>query len=329
MDYRSIAASALAGRLLSRRQCRAIMACPSEDILQLLHAAYLVRRKYHGDRVHIQMLSNVKSGHCPEDCHYCSQSSVSRADIEKHSLLPAEKIVAAARLAKRQKARRYCMALSGSRPSDREIAALCRTIRRIKEEVGISLCCSIGFLSEAQARDLRRAGLDRVNHNLNTSPRFYPRICTTHRFAQRVANLERCRRAGLEICSGGIVGQGETADDVIDLLLALKKINPESIPLNFLIPIPGTPFADRSAGLTPIYCLKVLALARLLHPDKDIRIAGGREHHLRALQPLALYAVNSIFVAGYLTTGGQSASEALRMISDAGFSLDVEGTARN
>ena len=163
-----------------------------------------------------------------------------------------------------------------------------------------------------------------MNHNLNTSRNFYPNICTTHSFDDRLNNLELCKNVGLEICSGGIVGQGESKDDIINFMYSLKKIEPDSIPINFLMPIKGTPFEKKGTDLTPYYCLKVLILARFLFPDKDIRAAGGREYHLRSLQPLALYVINSIFVSGYLTTGGQSTEEALSMIQDVGFEYKTE-----
>jgi len=324
MDYEGFITKSISGINFSRKECHSILECPDEDMLSLLNAAYTVRKKYHGNRVHIQVLTNAKSGYCPEDCHYCSQSKVSKAEIEKYPLLPLEDIVAEAASAKKNNAKRYCMALSGMRHSKREIDALCATIRTIKEEVDISICCSIGFLTKEQAADLKQAGLDRVNHNLNTSERFYPEICTTHTFEERMENLDLCGNAGLGLCSGGIIGQGETKDDIIDFLMSLREVNPESVPLNFLIPIKGTPFENRAKDLTPNYCLKVLCLARFLFPDKDIRIAGGREYHFRSLQPLLLYASNSIFVSGYLTTDGQSPEDAIRMIEDLGFELEYE-----
>ena len=324
-DYEQLADLALTERELTRDQCRRVLDCPDENILALLHAAYRVRRRFRGNRVHIQVLSNAKSGLCPEDCHYCSQSSVSKAEIERYPLKVKQDLLDEAKHAKDVGAKRYCMAMSGRTLSDADLDRLCEVIGAIKAESSLSVCCSIGFVTFDQASRLRAAGLDRVNHNLNTSERFYPRICTTHTYQERLANIVRCREAGLEVCCGGIVGQGETDDDIIDLLDALRQVRPESLPLNFLIPIPGTPFEDVQHELTPQRCLKVLALARLMHPKADIRAAGGREHHLRSLQPLALYAANSIFVAGYLTTGGQSADEACRMIADLGFELELEG----
>ncbi|UCB47668.1 MAG: biotin synthase BioB [Deltaproteobacteria bacterium] len=329
MRFDELACISLEGEIITREQCGQVLNCPDKWVLALLDAAYKVRHHYFGNVVHIQVLTNAKSGLCAEDCHYCSQSRVSTADIEKYPLMSKDKLLKEAQRAKRLKAKRYCMALSGRGPSDREIEGLCEIISAIKENTQLSVCCSLGFLKEGQAQRLKASGLDRVNHNLNTSQRFHPKICTTHTYQDRLQTLLRCRAAGLEVCSGGIVGQGETDEDIIDLLRAVREVGAESIPLNFLIPIKGTPFEDRTHELNPRRCLKILCLARFLNPDREIRVAGGREYHLRSLQPLSLYAANSIFVSGYLTTGGQSADDALQMIADLGFALEVEGAAES
>ena len=327
MDYTLLASAILAGTPLTRRQALAVLQTPDADAPALFAATWQIRHHFHGMRVQVQVLSNAKSGLCSEDCHYCSQSCVSHADIARHPLKAQAALLADARQAKRLQACRFCMGLSGRTLTDGEVDALCTVIRAIKAELGIAICCSLGFLTPAQARRLRGAGLDRINHNLNSSERHYPSICTTHTWAERVRNLETCRGAGLEICSGGIVGQGETDEDIVDMLLTLQRLNPDSIPVNFLIPVPGTPFEKIDTGLTPMRCLKVLALARLLHPAADIRVAGDREVHLRSLQPMSLYLANSIFVNGYLTEAGQPQDEALRMIADLGFEIEIEGAA--
>lgn len=329
MNFDELADISLAGEIISREQCRQVLNFPDQGVLALLDAAYKVRRHYFGNLVHIQVLTNAKSGLCTEDCHYCSQSKISTAEIERYPLISKDKLLEEALRAKHLKAKRYCMALSGRGQSDSEIEKLCEVIRTIKENTQLLVCCSLGFLKEGQAERLKAAGLDRVNHNLNTSERFHPQICTSHTYQDRLQTLTRCRAAGLEVCSGGIVGQGETDEDIIDLLLAVREVEAESIPLNFLIPIKGTAFEDRLHDLNPRRCLKILCLARFLNPDREIRVAGGREYHLRSLQPLSLYAANSIFVSGYLTTEGQRASEAWQMIADLGFVLEVEGRAKS
>lgn len=322
--FQALAEKALRAEPLTREECRSVLATPDDRILDLLRAAFRVRERYFGRKVRLQMLLNAKSGACQEDCHYCSQSAVSTASIERYPLVSKDQMVEGARRAAAAKARRYCIVTSGRSPLDRELAQIAEAVRAIKQDIPIQVCCSLGLLDGAQAAQLKAAGLDRINHNLNTSEAYHPAICTTHTFRDRLATLTNARRAGLEICSGGIIGMGESDEDVIDLALALREVKPDSIPLNTLHPVPGTPLEDRR-HLTPLRCLKVLCLFRFLHPGTEIRIAGGREVNLRSLQPLALYAADSLFVEGYLTTPGQPAGDAWAMIADLGFEIEVDG----
>ena len=320
-DFSSLSIS---GETLTREQCVGVLNYPDEDIMRLIHMAYQVRHKYYGNHVNVQVLRNAKSGYCSEDCRYCSQSSISQAPIEKYTLVSKSTLVKEAIRAEQIKATRFCLSTSGNRPTDGEIEVLSDIVRSVKTITSLPVCASLGLLTNQQAAALKAAGLDRVNHNLNTSRRYYPEICTTHSFQDRLDTITCCQTAGLEVCSGGIIGQGETDDDIIDMLLTLREINPQAIPINFLIPIEGTPFQGLEGGLTPIRCLKVLSLARLLNPQCEVRAAGGWEYHLRNLQPLALYIVDSIFVDGYLTTKGTSVSEVCDMIADMGFESTIE-----
>ena len=321
--YQSYAAKALRDEPLTREEAAAVLSAPDDHLLKLLDAAFAVRRRYFGRKVRLQMLQNAKSGACQEDCHYCSQSSISTAPIERYGLLPRETMMAGAKQAAASKAQRYCIVISGRSPLDREIDEIAGAVRSIKQEIPIQICCSLGLLSEEQAKRLKAAGVDRVNHNLNTSEAYHASICTTHTFQDRLTTIKHARAAGLEICSGGIVGMGEKDEDVIDLATALREVKPDSIPLNTLHPVAGTPLEDCDE-LTPQRCLKVLCLFRFLHPRTEIRIAGGREHNLRSLQPLALYPADSVFVNGYLTTPGAPAPEVWRMIEDLGFTIQVD-----
>jgi biotin synthase len=322
-DYTAYVRKALNDEVLSRDECRHVLNTPDEELLPLLHAAFAVRSRYFGKTVRLQMLLNAKSGACQEDCHYCSQSAVSRAAIDRYNLLPQRQMIDGARRAAASKAQRYCIVISGRSPLDREIDEIASAVRAIKQELPIQICCSLGLMNEAQAKRLKAAGVDRVNHNLNTSEAFHGSICTTHTFRDRVATLQQARAAGLEICSGGIVGMGEADEDLIDLAMALRDVKPDSIPLNTLHPVPGTPL-EGCDHLTPQRCLNVLCLFRFLHPRTEIRIAGGREHNLRSLQPLALYPADSVFVNGYLTTPGAPAPEVWGMIRDLGFTIEVD-----
>jgi biotin synthase len=327
MITHELAELTMGGEQLTRAQCSEVLQCPDEDLMPLLHEAYRVRREYFGNHVHVQILKNAKSGLCAEDCHYCSQSCVSRAHIERYPLVSKDILLAEARKAEQIRAARLCISTSGSRPNETEIGQLCDVIRTIKGETRLPLCASLGLITDSQARRLKEAGLDRVNHNLNTSRRYYGQICTTHTFQDRLNTITRCQAAGLEICCGGIVGQGETDDDIIDMLLTIREIRPQAVPINFLIPIEGTPFAGLDTKLNPRKCLKILCLTRFLNPKSEVRAAGGWEYHMRQLKPLALYAADSIFVTGYLTTGGTSVGEVRDMIADMGFESTIEDLA--
>ncbi|MBI3129067.1 MAG: biotin synthase BioB [Candidatus Tectomicrobia bacterium] len=327
MNYHGLAERALAGGRPAREEGRAVLASPDEDLLALLDAAFRVRRRHFGKAVQIHYLINAKSGLCPEDCAYCSQSAVSDAEIPRYGLVDDEALIEGAARAAEAGSLRYCIVISGRGPTDAEIGRLCSVVGRIKERHGLSICCSLGLLDGTKARRLKEAGVDRLNHNLNTSQRFYGHICSTHTYGDRLETLSAGRSAGLELCSGVIFGQGEGEEDVLDVCEALRSLGPESIPVNFLHPIPGTPL-ERLAHLGPRRCLRLLCLMRFYNPAAEIRVAGGREVQLRDLQPLALYPANSIFVEGYLTTPGQGAAAARRMIEDMGFEVEERSEAR-
>lgn len=314
---------------ISRDDARAILAGDT-PLLPTLHAAGLVRRRFWGTRVQAHILNNVQNGACPEDCGYCGQSKDSRAPIQPYKLKSREEIIAEAAHAKANGAFRYCMVLSGRGPSDADIEHMAGCIREIKARFGLQTCLSSGLLDEAKARRLKDAGLDRLNHNLNTSRAWYPRICTTHTYDDRVNTLRAAREAGLQLCSGLIVGMGEAHEDVLDAALALRAARVESIPVNFLVPIPGNrvrePVCD-GAALAPELCLRALCAVRLLNPSAEVRVAAGRETHLRHMQALALEPASSLFIDGYLLTKGSGALDTLRMIRDAGFEIELPGGA--
>jgi biotin synthase len=321
MDYQKLAEKSLMGEVLSREEMRGVLNAPSGELPNLLQAAFTVREHSCGRKVHLHMLINARSGLCPEDCHYCSQSKISTASIDKYPLLSRERLLDGAYRARAARAVRYCIVTSGRGPSQRDIDQVTSIVREIRERVDINICCCLGLLTEEQARSLKEVGVERVNHNLNTSRRFYPAICTTHTYDDRVQTIENVRKAGLSTCCGGIIGMGETDEDLMDFALALRDLDVASIPVNFLHPIPGTPLEGRRE-LTPERCLKALCLFRFVNPAKEIRVAGGRELNLGAKQPLALYPANSLFVNGYLTTPGQTAADTHRMIEEHGFEVD-------
>jgi biotin synthase len=319
--YASLGERALRDEPPTRAQASWILDGGDVELLPLLHAAFLPRRRHFGRRVQVHVLNNVQNGLCPEDCGYCSQSRDSTARIRKYPIKSSDEIFAEAERAALAGATRYCMVLSGRGPTLERTRHLAELIRGLKARYPIEVCLSVGLLDEERARILAEAGLDRLNHNLNTSEAHYPRVCSTHDYADRVRTLRAAKACGIEPCSGFILGMGERSEDVVEVAFSLRELEVPSIPVNFLIPIDGNPL--RSDGsLTPERCLRALALMRLVNPRAEIRAAGGREGHLRALGPLALWPANSLFVDGYLTTRGDAVAETYRMIRDAGFEVD-------
>lgn len=309
---------------LSREDALAILNTPDESLEELISFAETFRRKYKGNHVSIHILTNARSGNCSQDCAYCAQSCRSKADIDKYKWVADEKLYEDNDFVNEHHLSRHCIGLSGMKFTDAEIEVLAEKIRKMKAD-GTHLCCSIGFLTEHQAKVLKDAGLDRINHNLNSSRNYYQNICSTHTFDQRVANIRMLQGLGYEICSGGIIGMGESREDVVDMLMELREIQPEALPINFLLPIPGTPLehADMSV-LSTAYCMKVLCLARLLVPKADIRCAAGREVYFKGEENMLLRVVDSIFASGYLTAGGQGIRDTIQAIEAAGFTYEIE-----
>jgi biotin synthase len=323
IDHRKwdrLAEKALANEALTADEALSILDASDADVPALVSAAFRVRHAHFGKGVQLYYLRNAKSGLCPEDCGYCSQSKISDAPIDKYVFQNEERLLDGARQAKEAKARTYCIVASGRGPTDREVEHVASVVRKIKDTYGLHICVCLGLLRPEQAELLKDAGVDRVNHNLNTSRRYYPEICTTHTFEDRLQTLKAVRNAGMELCSGCIIGMGEEHHDLVDVARTLRELEVESIPVNFLHPIEGTPLKNEH-NLNPRDCLRALCLFRLTNPQRELRIAGGRELHLRTLQPLGLYVANSVFVSDYLTTRGQTAAEDYRMIEDMGFEV--------
>jgi biotin synthase len=316
----NLAQRSLEGPALSSAELVSLLG-PEIPLLPLLHEAFLVRAHRFERRVRVHVLSNAQNARCPEDCGYCAQSAVTDAPVRPYRWKPREVLLDEARAAYRAGAFRYCIVASGRGPTDRQIDELCETVRAIKAEVPVQICTSLGLLDRAKAERLRDAGVDRLNHNLNTSESHYPEICSTHTYADRLATLGAAREVGLPLCSGMIVGMGEKDADIATVASTLAGLEVPSIPVNFLIPIDGNP-VQGDGTLTPERVLRVLAMFRLANPQAELRIAAGREGHLGAMEPLALYPANSLFVDGYLTTRGAPGARTYRMIRDAGFVVE-------
>jgi biotin synthase len=318
--YQEMADQVLSGEPLNREQALSILTAPDIDVLSILSAGFRIRHQHFGKSVQLYFLMSAKSGLCPEDCHYCSQSKVSEAPVPKYNILKRDDLMEAARLASERGAKTYCLVISARGPNERELNAVEQIVPEIKDKYGLDICACLGLLSKEQADRLKACGVDRVNHNLNTSEDHYADICTTHTYADRVQTLQHVKDAGMEMCSGGIIGMGEKHEDIVSMAFDLRDLGVQSIPLNFLNAIEGTPL-QKNDELTANDCLRALAMFRFVNPDRELRISGGREIHLRSLQPLGLYVANSLFVGDYLTTKGQAPQEDYDMIRDLGFEV--------
>ncbi|MDQ0217385.1 biotin synthase BioB [Peribacillus cavernae] len=320
-NWNQLAVSVLEGRELNDEEALAILNCPDGELLELLQSAYTIRQHYYGNKVKLNMIVNTKSGLCPENCGYCSQSSVSTAPIEKYRMVNKESILKGAEQAHNLNVGTYCIVASGRGPSNKEIDNVVSAVEEIKDKYNLKICACLGLIKPEQAKRLKEAGVERYNHNINTSENHHEAITTSHTYQDRVNTVDLIKEAGISPCSGVIIGMKETMQDVIDMARSLKVLDADSIPVNFLHAIDGTPL-EGTDELNPRYCLKVLCLMRFINPTKEIRISGGREKNLRSLQPLGLYPANSIFVGDYLTTAGQESTADHQMLEDLGFEID-------
>ena len=318
MNWTELADRVIEGQPITKEEAKQIVDAPDEELLAILDAAYRIRRHHHGNKVRVHVLQNAKSGVCPEDCAFCSQSMKYNNDVEQYGMQSKEDLLEGAKNAYEKGAVTYCMVTATRGPSGGEVDHLCDVVREIKEKYDLDICASLGLLKEGQAEKLAEAGVDRYNHNLETSCDHFDNLVSTHTFEDRVRTVTRAKEAGMEACCGGIIGMGESKDDWVSLAFTLRELDVESVPLNFLNSRPGTPL-EESDPPRPQECLKALAMFRFVHPEKDVRVAGGREVVLGSMQPMALYAANSFFTEGYLTTGGQGESKDAVMLRQAGF----------
>ncbi len=308
-------------RIPSPEEALILYETPLENFLDLLSAAHRIKLRYKGKKVNLCSIVNAKSGRCAEDCKFCAQSSHYPTDISIYPLLAEEEIAASAQAAHQAGAREFSIVTSGKGiKTKKEIVILKNAIGRIKKE-GILPCASLGILSPDTLADFKQAGLEKYHHNLETSRAFFPRICSTHDYEEDVETIRTAKKMGFYVCSGGIFGLGESRSDRIDLALTLAELQVDSVPMNFLNPIKNTPLEDQ-CGLDPLEILKTVAIYRLILPDKDIVICGGRVVNLRELHPLVLLAgANGLLTGNYLTTQGRDPSQDRQMIQDLGLDL--------
>ncbi|MCS4591913.1 biotin synthase BioB [Brevibacterium sediminis] len=316
-----LAESILNGGAATEADALTLLATPDEELFGLVHAGSRLRREHFGMTIKLNYLVNLKSGMCPESCTYCSQSLGSKAEILKYSWLSTDEAMEQASMGIGGGASRVCLVASGRGPSRRDVGRVGEIVERLKDEnPEVEVCACLGLLKEGQAEALKEAGADAYNHNINTAESFHDNIVKTHTYEDRTNTVEHAKAAGLSPCSGLIVGLGESDEQIVEALFALKALGSESIPINFLVPFDGTPL-EGQWNLTPMQCMKIVATARFVCPDREIRLAGGREIHLKSLQPMALQLANSIFLGDYLTAEGQAAADDLAMIRDNGFTI--------
>lgn len=320
--FRELAEAVLDGVPLSHDDALSILRSPDDELMDLVAAGATIRRAYFGDRVRLNYLVNLKSGLCQENCGYCSQALGSSAQILKYTWLDTDEAVRQAETGIAGGAARVCLVASGRGPMNRDVDRVSGIATRLKEaHPDVEVCACLGLLREGQAERLTEAGVDAYNHNINTAESFHDEIVTTHTYADRVETISRAKGAGLSPCSGLVVGMGESHEQVVEAVFALRAMGADSIPVNFLVPFDGTPMEGRW-DLTPAQCLRIVALARFACPGTEVRLAGGREIYLRSLQGLALHLASSMFLGDYLTAEGDAAAADLELLRDNGFVAD-------
>ena len=313
---------------ITRADALALSSLPDEQLPDLIALSHRVRLRYAGPEVEVESILSAKTGGCPEDCHFCSQSGRFETTVRPEPFLPTNQIVEAAKRSEVQGATEFCIVLAVRGPDDHIMERTLDAVGAIRANTTMQVACSLGILTRTQAEALKAAGVHRYNHNLETARAFFPEICTTHTWEERYETCLLVKDLGMELCSGGIMGMGETPEQRIDFAFELRQLGPCEIPLNFLNPRPGTPLADRPL-LTPVEALRCIAIFRLVHPAAIIRYAGGREVTLRELQATGMLAgVNAIIIGNYLTTLGRSPSDDLRMLADLGMPVRRGAGAR-
>ncbi len=289
---------------------------PKEQVPDLIALARKVTLKYKGDGVFLRSIISAQTGNCPEDCSFCSQSAHFDTEINAHPLMATEKILKAAKQAERLGAMDFCIVISAKGPTPRIFQKVLEAVDLLREETSLKIGCSLGALTEEQAFVLKDHGVWRYNHNIETCRSYFPNICSTHTYDDRISTARLVKKAGMNLCSGGILGMGESSRQRVELAFEIRELDPSWVPINFLNPRPGTPFAETSM-VPPFEAVKTISIFRLVLPDKILMTAGGREVTLRDLQAMGLMAgANAMILGNYLTTPGRPPEEDLRMLDD-------------
>ncbi len=322
-EIQKIGDKVLEGGSVNMKEIYPLLETKGPDIIELAAVANRVREEFNGNEIDLCSLLNAKSGRCPEDCGFCAQSAHYKTEALVYPMMDTNRIVEEAKKAQRKGTGRFCLITSGRELNDEEFETILRALDRIRRETTLDLDCSLGTLSKERAESLKKVGVTRYNHNVETAESHFPQICSTHSFRDRVKTIEVLKEQGFSICCGGIIGLGESPPQRLELAFSLRQLGIDCIPFNILNPRPGTPL-EHSESIPPMEIIKTVSLFRLVLPKGTIKIAGGREANLRDLQSLALLAgANGLIVGNYLTTPGRNAEDDFRMIKDLGFKLKM------
>jgi biotin synthase len=318
----SIAEKIINGGRITGEEAIILTGIKGSDLFFLFAEANRIKEFIFGNKVYLCSIINAKSGRCPENCAFCAQSAFFKTEAPVFPLVDEEQIVACAREAEANGSTCYGIITSGTGISNgAELERICRAVRRIRQDTGISPSCSLGIINATTAAALKDAGVETYHHNLETSRSFFPNICTTHEYEKDVETIRIAKQAGLKVCCGGIFGLGESAEQRVELALTLRELDADSVPLNFLNPIAGTPFEGADL-ITPLECLKTIAIFRFILPTKKISVCGGREKNLRDLQSwMFLAGASGTMVGNYLTTAGRPPEQDMQMLIDLGLEV--------
>jgi len=315
---RNIGKKVLEGEKITFPEAKRLLETKKEAIVDLMAAANQVRHRFMGNRADFCTIINAKSGRCSEDCKFCVQSAHYQGNCKTYPMLDAEEILQAAKEAEKNSVQRFSIVSSGRSLGNKDFEKVIQATKKIRRETRLEVDCSLGILSEEQVLGLRQAGVTRYHHNLETSPSFFEKICTTHTISEKLKTIEIAKEKGLSICSGGIIGLGETCEQWMEMIFLLREIEVDCIPVNILDPRPGTPLENITPP-PPLEIIKLLSIMRLIVPHTEIRLAGGREINLRDFQATDFLAgATGMIVGGYLTTGGRNLKNDLQMIHDLG-----------
>ena len=313
-----LAEEIIAGNIPDTDIYRRLLDIPDRDTFSILPGADIIRDHYFGREIHLCIICNGKSGRCSEDCGFCSQSVFSKTDTPVYPLMGKKELKQGGLYAYETPVNRFSIVTTGKRLPIKEVKAVAEAMAEL-DQTKIRKCASLGVLSTDDFQVLKGADINRYHHNLETSQSYFEQVCTTHGYEERVNTIVAAQRAGLSVCSGGILGMGETDEQILELALSLRELNVDSVPLNFLVPIKGTSM-EHVHNITPLRCLKIIAFFRYFLPDKEIIICGGREHNLGELHSMIFYAgASGIMTGNYLTTAGRTLQKDLEMIEQLGF----------